>query len=480
MQLEKLLVGVKVKSVSGDMATQISDVVYDSKQNCKGAVFVCLKGTKFDGHDFCDDAVNAGAAAIICSQDVGMQRVPVIKVEDTREALSIVCANFFGNPADKLKIVTVTGTNGKSTTAYIASKLLEAGGYKTGLIGTMYYEYGDVKLASSLTTPDPYQLHKLFADMLASGVEVVVMELSAHAIYLKKLFGVCSEMCVFTNLSQDHLDFFGDMKTYKAVKKSCFTAQYTRCAVVNADDACGREILSECSIPAVSYGLENPADVFALDIENTQKGCRYVMNVMDDLMSVDCRLHGVFNVYNAMAACTVARNFGVSIQDIADCLNNIQPPSGRFNVIESGGVKYVVDFAHTPDGLYNLLKEGAKICKGKLITVFGCGGDRDVSKRPVMGKIAGEMSDIVIVTSDNPRTESRQSIADDIMSGIRKKNKIFVELERSRAIALAVELAREGDVVLIAGKGSEGYIDENNVKTPYSDSAQLEKSLGKK
>lgn len=476
MKLSRLMQGIATIEDYRDV--EISGISIDSTKVKQGDLFICLQGSAGDGHAYCDAAINAGAAAVIVCRNVGDKPVPVIKVADTRRAYSLASSNFFGNPSSELRIITVTGTNGKSTTAYVTAKLLEAGGHNVGLIGTMYYEYAGKKLPSTLTTPDPFELHRLFADMKSSGVEYVVMEFSAHAIYLEKLCGVCSDICIFTNLSQDHLDYFGDMKRYKAVKKSCFTPEYTRCALVNVDDACGREILSECRVPVVSYGLENPADSFAIDVEDTKMGSSFVANIMDDLVAVDCRLYGTFNVYNVLAACTAARMEGVGLSEIADCLYSLAPPSGRFNVIESGGVKYVVDFAHTPDGLYNLLKEGAKLCKGKLITVFGCGGDRDVSKRPIMGKIAGEMSDIVIVTSDNPRTESRQSIADDILSGIRKKNKLFVELDRSRAIALAVELAGKGDVVLIAGKGSEGYIDENNVKTPYSDSGELNKALG--
>ena len=475
MKFSQLLQGVAPCGNYGDV--EVKGISVRSTDIGKGEVFVCMKGTGGDGHNYCKEAVAAGAAAIVCSDDVGLQPVPVVKVQNTRKAYALMSANFFGNPASSLRIVTVTGTNGKSTTAYVTAKLLEAGGFNVGLIGTMYYEFAGKKLPSTLTTPDPFELHRLFYEMKSAGVQYVVMEFSAHAIYLEKLSGVCSDICIFTNLSQDHLDFFGDMKRYKAAKKSCFTAAYTRCALVNVDDACGREILSECKVPTVSYGLDNPADSFAIDVEDTARGCSFVANIMDDIVDVDCRLYGRFNVYNVLAACTAARMAGVGLAEIADCLYTLEPPSGRFNVIESGGVKYVVDFAHTPDGLYNLIKEGAKLCKGKLITVFGCGGDRDVSKRPIMGKIAGEMSDIVIVTSDNPRTESRQSIADDILSGIRKRNKLFVELDRSRAIALAVELALPGDVVLIAGKGSEGYIDENNVRTPYSDSAQLNKAL---
>lgn len=480
MQLLELLSGLKILNWYGEKNCDVEDIVINTNNKCKNNVYICLCGSKADGHIYASIAIANGAKAIICSKDIGARNVPVVVVQDTREAYAIMCANYFGNPAKKLKIVTVTGTNGKSTTAYITAKILQYAGKNTGLIGTMYYEYAQKKLPSTLTTPDPYELNKLFADMVSENIEYVVMELSAHAIYLKKMYGICSEVCMFTNLTQDHLDFFGDMQTYKEVKKSCFCPQYTRLAIVNIDDPCGHEIINECKIPVISYGLNNPSDVFALDITDTKKGSCFIVNALDEIMTIDCNFYGIFNVYNILSAIACAHSLGIDSQCIAQCLATLAPPQGRFNVIRSSEVTYIIDFAHTPDGLYNLMREGLKIRKQKLIVVFGCGGDRDISKRPIMGKIAGEMADIVIVTSDNPRTESRQSIADDILSGIRNKDKVYVELDRSRAISLAVRLAQKGDVVLIAGKGSENYIDENNKKTPYSDSDELNGALKNK
>lgn len=474
MKLEKLLKGLDKCQIFGDKQVEITSLAFDTTQVTKGSIFFCLKGSNLDGHIFVDIAIAKGAVAVVCSQDI-YSSVTTIKVKDTRKALSIVSSNFFGNPSEKLKIIGVVGTNGKSTTAYIIQRLLLTGGYKCGLVGTMYCEWGNHRESSSLTTPDPIVLHRLFRDMVEDGMEYVVMEISAHAIYLDKMYGVKPEICVFTNLSQDHLDYFGTLAKYKQVKKSYFNACNIKMAVVNVDDECGMEILSECDVPCITYGLENPADSFAIDYMTTSKDCKYVLNLMDSILLISTRLYGKFNVYNALASCVVAKVIGVSDQDIVESLHTIIPPAGRFNVFHTKGINYVIDFAHTPDGLYNLIKEGRNMTTSRVIVVFGCGGDRDVSKRPIMGKIASEMADIVIVTSDNPRTESRKTIATDIISGMTGKGKLYVELDRPKAIALAKEIAVEGDVVLIAGKGSEEYIDENNDKMPYSDVAQLSK-----
>ncbi|MEG1608265.1 MAG: UDP-N-acetylmuramoyl-L-alanyl-D-glutamate--2,6-diaminopimelate ligase, partial [Clostridia bacterium] len=337
----------------------------------------------------------------------------------------------------------------------------------------IYYEYNNIKLTANMTTPDPLELQSLLRAMVDGGVQYVVMEVSAHAIFYKKLFGVKCDIAIFTNLSQDHLDFFKNMDSYKECKKSFFCPENIQLAIVNNDDDCGQEIAKECKTPVITYGLRNPCDAFAIDIDYSVEGCSYVANVLDEIFETHTKLLGEFNIYNTLASCIVARNFGVSISNIVSTLNDIEPPLGRFNAIKNKNVTYVVDFAHTPDGLYNLLKEAKKICLGKIITIFGCGGDRDVTKRPIMGKIASEMSDIVIVTSDNPRTESRKAIVNDILGGIRLKGKLYVELDRAKAILLGEEIATAGDMVIVAGKGSENFIDENHIKIPFNDMLQV-------
>lgn len=477
MKLKDLLQNIVIENIVGDLDTEISSICFDSSKAQEGCLFVCLKGKRCDGIAYADIAIAKGAKAVICACNYTCRSTTVVKVANTRRALSELAINFYNNPAQRLKIIGVVGTNGKSTTAYIIAQLLRKGGKNVGLIGTMYYEYNDKKLNSDMTTPDPVELQKLLCDMADEGVEYVVMEVSAHAIHLEKLWGVITEITVFTNLSQDHLDYFGNMDDYKKCKMSYFCPQLTKMAVVNIDDDCGREIYNTAQLPMISYGLKNPSEVFAIDIEYYRNGCNYTCNAMDDIMPIESNLLGEFNIYNSLASIAVARLLDITCDSIMSCFSSIQAPEGRFNSFVRNGVNYIVDFAHTPDGLYNLLKEARKLCQNKVITIFGCGGDRDIAKRPIMGKIASEMSDIVIVTTDNPRTESRKSIAGDILSGVRLKGKLYVELDRGKAIALGAELAKSGDIVLIAGKGSENYIDENNTKIPYSDFDEIKKIL---
>lgn len=478
MLLSKLLERCDVASISGETDIQIDQIKINSKDVNEGDCFICLVGSRSDGHNFANEAIARGARAVICCNDYANSLATVIKVDDTRKAYSVIASNYYGNPSEKLKIITVVGTNGKSTTAYIVKELLERNGISCGLIGTMYYEYNGVRLSSNLTTPDPIALQELFAKMLASGVEYVVMELSAHAIYLNKLYGVKSEMSIFTNLSQDHLDFFGNMNEYGRCKKSYFDKKNTRLAIVNVDDPLGLEIIKEEKLPIITYGLDNPSDAFAINITQTSRGESFVANVLDDILDIDCKFFGKFNIYNLLGALVAVKKVGLSNAQIMQTLREIDAPDGRFNVVRKEGITYVVDFAHTPDGIFNLLKEGRGMTDKRVITIFGCGGDRDVTKRPIMGKIASEMSDIVIVTSDNPRTESREGIAGDILQGVNPRGKLYVELDRAKAIKLGIELADEGDIVFIAGKGSENYIDENNIKIPYSDMQEVRKWLG--
>lgn len=478
MLLSKLLERCDVASISGETDIQIDQIKINSKDVNEGDCFICLVGSRSDGHNFANEAIARGARAVICCNDYANSLATVIKVDDTRKAYSVIASNYYGNPSEKLNIITVVGTNGKSTTAYIVKELLERNGISCGLIGTMYYEYNGVRLSSNLTTPDPIALQELFAKMLASGVEYVVMELSAHAIYLNKLYGVKSEMSIFTNLSQDHLDFFGNMNEYGRCKKSYFDKKNTRLAIVNVDDPLGLEIIKEEKLPIITYGLDNPSDAFAINITQTSRGESFVANVLDDILDIDCKFFGKFNIYNLLGALVAVKKVGLSNAQIMQTLREIDAPDGRFNVVRKEGITYVVDFAHTPDGIFNLLKEGRGMTDKRVITIFGCGGDRDVTKRPIMGKIASEMSDIVIVTSDNPRTESREGIAGDILQGVNPRGQLYVELDRAKAIKLGIELADEGDIVFIAGKGSENYIDENNIKIPYSDMQEVRRWLG--
>ena len=469
MLLSEVLKGAGAKSPRADV--EITGISFKPDEVKRGDLFVCLH-TESAAQE-CAEAKRRGAAAILAPADVDCG-APCAVAEDVRYAFAIASRNLYGDAARGLKIVTVVGTDGKSTTAYLIREILERCGMRAALIGTMYNEYGGTRSESTLTTPDPPQLHELFARYAAEGAEYVVMELSAHAIYYRKLAGVRAEAAVFTNLGRDHLDFFADEEIYRRTKKSWFDFANCKCAVINADDACGAQMIAEGKVPSISYGLDSPCDAFAVNCERTPRGTSFVINMMDELIYADTRLFGRFNVLNCLAACCTARLLGASVAGIEAALPEIAPPPGRYNVVSRGGVDYVIDFAHTPGGLRNILTEARRGAKGRLICVFGCGGDRDRGKRPEMGAAAARLADEVIVTSDNPRFEDRAAIAEDILSGVPEGSDVTVILDRATAIKSAVSRAERGDVVVIAGKGDESYIDELGVKTDYDDLSALQ------
>ena len=475
MLLSEVLKDAGAKPPRADI--EITGISFKPNEVKRGDLFVCLHGGSAEQE--CAEAKRAGAAAVLAPVSVECG-APCAVAEDVRYAFAIASRNFYGDPARGLKIVTVVGTDGKSTTAYLIREILERCGMRAALIGTMYNEYGGERSASSLTTPDPPQLHKLFARYAAQGAEYVVMELSAHAIYYRKLAGVRAEAAVFTNLGRDHLDFFADEEIYRRTKKSWFDFANCKCAVINADDECGAQMIAEGKVPTISYGLDSPCDAFAVNCERTPRGTSFVINMIDELIYADTRLFGRFNVLNCLAACCTARLLGASAEGIESALPEIAPPPGRYNVVSSGGVDYIIDFAHTPGGLSNILTEARRGARGRLICVFGCGGDRDRGKRPEMGAVAARLADEVIVTSDNPRFEDRAAIAEDILSGIPEGSRVAVILDRATAVKSAVAKAESGDVVVIAGKGDEDYIDELGVKTEYDDYTALRSALAAK
>ena len=469
MLLSEVLKGAGAKSPRADV--EITGISFKPDEVKRGDLFVSLH--EGSAAQECAEAKRRGAAAMLAPADVDCG-APCAVAEDVRYSFAIASRNLYGDAARGLKIVTVVGTDGKSTTAYLIREILERCGMRAALIGTMYNEYGGTRSESTLTTPDPPQLHELFARYAAEGAEYVVMELSAHAIYYRKLAGVRAEAAVFTNLGRDHLDFFADEEIYRRTKKSWFDFANCKCAVINADDACGAQMIAEGKVPSISYGLDSPCDAFAVNCERTPRGTSFVINMMDELIYADTRLFGRFNVLNCLAACCTARLLGASVAGIEAALPEIAPPPGRYNVVSRGGVDYVIDFAHTPGGLRNILTEARRGAKGRLICVFGCGGDRDRGKRPEMGAVAARLADEVIVTSDNPRFEDRAAIAEDILSGVPEGSDVTVILDRATAIKSAVSRAERGDVVVIAGKGDESYIDELGVKTDYDDMSALQ------
>lgn len=468
MTLEKLLAGVEVRALHADPATEISSLKINSKEVRDGDLFFCMEGVRDDGNRYIGEI---GCPFVAVTEKTPVEDVAYVLVENVRRAYSIMSQNYYLNPLDGMKFVTVVGTNGKTSTAHYISSLLTQAGMKTGVIGTEGHFITGEKVGASLTTPDSFELNGLFFKMRAKGVDAVVSEVSAHAIRLDKLCGLKADVAVFTNVTQDHLDYFGDFQTYKNVKLSYFCPENVKKAVVNVDDPAGAELcrrLEKIGLPCVSYGLNNPADTFAVNVDENIDGIRFVANLSDDIVEVKSGLFGEFNVYNLLAALTVAHELGISAETLTHAVRKIKAVKGRFSILHNDKGLIIIDYAHTPDGLANLLRTARTLTKSRLVTVFGCGGERDRSKRAVMGRIASEYSDFVVITSDNPRFENPENIIADIVAGVRGADfKTFVD--RTEAIAFAMSEMLEGDTVVIAGKGSEDYLEVCGRKIPYSD-----------
>lgn len=475
MILKDLLDGIQLLNVNADKNLQIKNIVTDSRKVTKNDVFVALKG-QIDGHNFCKQALKNGAKLIISQRKMN-DSLPYLQVKDTRVALALMASNYYKNAHKKMKIIYVVGTNGKTTTTYIINEILKANGHKTAVIGTLGALIDRKKINTNLTTPDPMELHKLMLNAYENNVEYVIMEASAHGIYYKKLEGIKAEVAVFSNISQDHLDFFGNMEKYAKVKLSLFDNKKAKLCIVNADDSYGQTILSKKNCLSVSYGIDNPSDVFAVDIISYNNKTRFILNAFDEVSDITIPLWGRFNIYNTLSAIAVAKSLSVPMETIRKALLSLKEVSGRFNIIKSD-ITVIIDYAHTPDGLENLLKAVKTLDGGKIITVFGCGGDRDKTKRPIMGKIAAIYSDFCIVTSDNPRFEDPMSIINEAEKGVMEISQNYICIkDRGNAIAYAVRYAKKGDKVVIAGKGSENYLDIMGVKLPYSDKKAVKSAL---
>ena len=466
MRLSEL--GMDVVDVVKDI--EIQGLACDSAKVEKGFLFFCLVGRENDGHTFAADALSRGAAAIVVERKLAIDCVQ-IEVSDTRAAIAKAASAFYGHPSKKLKLIGITGTNGKTTTTYIVKSIVEAAGHTCGLIGTNAVEYAGNKLPSTLTTPDPIDLHKIFADMVSAGVEYAVMEVSAHALALKKVEGIVFEVAAFTNFSRDHLDFFGDMGSYAEAKKLFFTPEHARTAIINADDALGVDIARVTSLNTITYGVDNPSDVFGIDLNMSAYGLSYVINMSDRVGNVKFNLTGRFNMYNTLCAAAVAEALELPFDAVIQGIRDVKKIDGRFNIINTAKCNVIIDFAHTDDGIANILRAIREFAPARIITVFGCGGNRDKTKRAVMGKIVATMSDHCFVTSDNPRFEPPIDIILQIESGIKEigKTNYTPIVDRKEAIRAALDMADKDDIVLIAGKGAEQYNDVMGRKQPYND-----------
>jgi UDP-N-acetylmuramoyl-L-alanyl-D-glutamate--2,6-diaminopimelate ligase len=464
----------------GNIDVSIDDLTMNSRNMTHNGLFFCISGSKVDAHEYAPQAVENGCAALVVSHFVGSLSVPQVKVENVRSAMAYISAAFFGYPAKSLRLIGISGTKGKTTTSYLAKSIMEAAGYKVGLIGTTGNMIGDTYIKSALTTPDSIDLHHTFRDMLDAGVEIVCMEVSAHAIDLHRIDGLFFEAACYTNLSQDHLDYFHTMENYFQAKKKFFTSDYALNVSLNIDDETSLDILKSLTVPYLTYGIRMNSDLYARDIEISESGIHFLIQLRNiETFEVNMQMTGMFNVYNALAAASLAMIFGVDVSAIQEGLHNVKSVPGRIELLDLQlPFKVILDYSHSPDALENILETVRTFTKNRLIVLFGCGGDRDQGKRPMMGEIAGQLADFSILTSDNPRTENPHMILHAIEEGMKQTSGNYVVIEnRKDAIRYALNMAAEGDVLILAGKGHETYQEIMGVKRPFDEKVVVNELL---
>ena len=472
-KLSELALLIPEAEILGDDVS-ISGIEHDSRKVTTKNLFVCMEGAHVDGHNFIPQAVSNGAIAILTTRRnfTPPENISALIVPDMLNALAVIVPYFYDYPARTMRVIGVTGTNGKTTTTYLLREIFQEAGFNVGLIGTIQILIGDESLPNPNTTPNVIDLQHLLADMRDKNIQVVVMEVSSHALAENRVAGIEFDTAIFTNLTQDHLDFHKTMENYLRAKTRLFDMvsrrgrKQNKTAVINLDDAASEEILRHCLCKKITYGVEKSADLRATELEIKSDGMNFKIR---DVMNLSLHVTGLFNVYNILAAIGAALAENIRPDIIKNALENFRSVPGRFErIFADVPFEVIVDYAHTPDGVKNVLQTARQIAAGKIITVFGCGGDRDNSKRPIMGALAAKFSDIVIATSDNPRTENPEKILDEIEVGIGDKIHERI-VDRRAAIFRAIELADTGDIVLILGKGHENYQILNTGKIHFDD-----------
>lgn len=458
MKLKDIVKDLQILSATADMEREITGICYDSRLVKPGDLFVAVKGLTVDGHRFIPKAMELGAAAVLC-QDVPAGEVPYVQVADCRYGLALCSRSFFGNPAAEMTVIGFTGTSGKTSSTIIMKHLLEQElGAKVGLIGTNGNMIGQEHLHSEFTTPESYELHQLFRAMRDAGCTHVVMEVSSHSLALERVAGIRFDVAVFTNLSQDHLDLHGSMEEYAAAKKKIFSQCKQGC--INLDDRWADFMMQDAPCSITTFAAErNDADIIARDIRLSATGVRFAAVHGSDLALTRLNIPGMFSVHNALGIIAAASCLGIGLAPCADALATAQGVKGRMESVPTDGdYSIIIDYSHKPDALENVLKTLRPVTRGRLMVLFGCGGDRDRLKRPIMGAIAADNADYVIVTSDNPRTEDPMEIINEILPGLKNKRTPYkVICDRREAIGWAIDKAQPGDVILLAGKGHEDY-----------------------
>ena len=487
MKLSKILVGLENLKAKGDLDIDITGLESNSKNVKEGCMFIAIKGFSVDGHDYINNAIEAGAKAIMVQEGCDLKKiklpsdVTLIMAKDTRHALAICSCNFYDNPSRKFRLIGVTGTKGKTTTTFMIKEILEKAGYKVGLIGTIAtYINGKMVSESSRTTPESIELQKIFAQMVEAGVEYVVMEVSSQSLKLHRVDGCDFNIAVFTNFSEDHISAneHPDMKDYFESKLKLF--QMCDNGIINVDD------LHVSKIPKLfpdsnimTYGIDNYCQMLAKDITITNSYVDFRVKVSDKNERVKVDIPGRFSVYNALAAICVAKKIGVPSDKVIEALAEIKVPGRSEMVPNKREIPIMIDYAHSPESLQNILSAVKSYTKGRVISVFGCGGDRDKTKRPIMGEISGKIADFTFITTDNPRTESPEEIVKEIEDGIKKtKGKYKVVVDRKEAIKEAINMANKQDIIVLAGKGHEPYQEINGKKYPFDERIIVKEIIG--
>ena len=465
MKLKELLMGLEVLDTNVDLELEITDVSYDSRKTKPGDLFVAMIGFATDGHAYIEKAVASGAVAVLC-QNLPEGEAPYVQVADSRRALAVVGANFYGHPAEAMTMIAVTGTNGKTSSTYLLKTILEqVAGAKVGLIGTNQNMIGDEIIPTERTTPESFEVQKLFAQMREAGCSHVVMEVSSHALYLDRVYGVPYAVGIFTNLTQDHLDFHETMEAYCDAKAILF--RNCGVGVCNADDPWTERLLADSTCRKFFYAEKAEADLRAEEIVLESDYVSFTAVTETERVPVRVNIPGGFMVYNTLDVLGAALALGISLEKSAEALENVSSVKGRVEVVPTPGTNYTVliDYAHSPDGMVNVLSSVKGFAKGRTIALFGCGGDRDRTKRPKMAKVAAEIADFVIVTTDNPRTEKPADIIADILPGLEGFDTPHIVVEdRIEAIHWAMDHAEKDDVIVLCGKGHETYQEINHVK----------------
>ena len=464
MQLKTLLENITLNNTKPIPDCEIYGIAYDSRQVQEGYLFICIKGLNTDGHLYAQEAVQRGARAVLGEEVLSLPpEIIMVQTENTRAVLPVLASNYYGNPSRQLKLIGVTGTNGKTTVTHIIKAILEEAGYKVGIIGTLYASVGLYLRDMGHTTPESIEIEQFLSECVKQNAHFVIMEVSSHALAMQRVEELSFHSAVYTNLTQDHLDFHHDMTAYKEAKLSLFkklAGQPNAYGIVNADDEYGGDFLKGSPVTAYTYGMTKKAAVKADKVQYSMRGTIFTVNLGQENITIEMKLIGRFNVYNALAAIAVAWQEGIDAHTIKKALGKMKGVAGRFEQVDCGqDYTVIVDYAHTPDGLENILTAAREIAKNKIITVFGCGGGRDRGKRPLMGGIAAKHSDFTIITTDNPRHEEPESIIAEIMPGMGNiaDSSFMVIIDRYEAIRQAVKLAEKNDMVIIAGKGHETY-----------------------